>query len=169
METIQKLQEINLFTWIITAFMILAAIIAIYEIICKFCAILGKPIGIMKQRKADHELTLQNTKALQELSARHEEDTKQSIKHDEMIRNDLTKLTKMFIDKQIDDMRYEILDFASSLSSGRTYNKEQFDHIIQIDEKYQRILEQNDMENGQVTVSMEYINEMYRDKLKNGF
>lgn len=169
MGDIQKLAEIDFLGWIITGFMIMAAMIAMYTIVCKFCEMLGKPIGVLKQRKLDHELTLQNAQAIKELSAKHEEDTKQSIRHDEMIRNDLANLTHMFVEKQIDDMRFEILDFASAISLGRQYSKEQFDHVITIDKKYQKILEENGLENGQVTASMEVIMEIYKEKLKNGF
>ena len=123
----------------------------------------------MKQRKADHELLLNTVKNLEELHNKHEEDTKQSIRHDEIIREDLSKLTQLFIEKQIDDIRYEILDFSSALSSGRQYNKEQFDHIIKIHEKYEKILKENGLENGQVTASMQVIMEIYKDKLRTGF
>ena len=154
---------------ILGIFVIMSGFIAIYEIVCKFLSIFGKPIGIMKQRKADHELLLNTVKNLEELHNKHEEDTKQSIRHDEIIREDLSKLTQLFIEKQIDDIRYEILDFSSALSSGRQYNKEQFDHIIKIHEKYEKILKENGLENGQVTASMEVIMEIYKDKLRTGF
>ena len=72
-------------------------------------------------------------------------------------------------DKEIDDMRWEILNFSSALTSGRQYNKESFDHVIQIHEKYEKILEENGLENGQVTASMEVIIEVYKEKLKTGF
>lgn len=169
METLEQLRNVDFFGWLIVCFLILSAVIAAYKIICEFLSIIGKPIGTMKQRKADHELLVKTVDDLRELHNKHEEDTRQSIQHDEVIRNELKTLTRMFIDKQIDDMRYEILDFASSLSSGRKYNKEQFDHILKIDEKYKKILEENGLENGQVTVSVEYINEVYKDKLRNGF
>ena len=154
---------------ILGIFVIMSGFIAIYEIVCKFLSIFGKPIGIMKQRKADHELLLNTVKNLEELHNKHEEDTKQSIRHDEIIREDLSKLTQLFIEKQIDDIRYEILDFSSALSSGRQYNKEQFDHIIKIHEKYEKILKENGLENGQVTASMQVIMEIYKDKLRTGF
>ena len=154
---------------ILGIFVIMSGFIAIYEIVCKFLSIFGKPIGIMKQRKADHEILLNTVKNLEELHNKHEEDTKQSIRHDEIIREDLSKLTQLFIEKQIDDIRYEILDFSSALSSGRQYNKEQFDHIIKIHEKYEKILKENGLENGQVTASMEIIMEIYKDKLRTGF
>lgn len=169
MEAIETLKGIDFFAFIITAFMILSAIIAVYEIVCKFSAIIGKPIGTIKQSKEDHELLLKTVQDLKDLHDKHEEDTRQSIKHDEMIRNDLQKLTKMFVDKQIDDMRWEILDFASALSAGREYNKETFDHVISIHEKYEKILAENNLKNGQVTTSMEIVMEVYKEKLKNGF
>lgn len=93
MGTIEKLASIDFASWTITGFMILAIGIAMYEIICKVFAILGKPIGAMKQRKADHELLVKTVQDLKELHNKHEEDTKQSIRHDEMIREDLKKLT----------------------------------------------------------------------------
>ena len=74
----------------------------------------------------------------------------------------------MFLDKQIDDMRFEILDFASSLSSGRKHNRESFDHILRVYQKYEKILEDNHLENGLVEESVRYIQETYRDLLKNG-
>ena len=85
------------------------------------------------------------------------------------ISNSLDKLTVMFIDKEIDDMRWEILNFCSALTSGRQYNKESFDHVISVHEKYEKILEENNKENGQVTASMEVIMDIYKEKLKNGF
>ena len=166
---IQSLQQLDFFGWMITSFMLLSAIIAGYKIITEFFGIIGKPIGVVKQRKADHELLIKTVNDLKELHNKHEEDTKQSIRHDEIIREDLSKLTQLFIEKQIDDIRYEILDFSSALSSGRQYSKEQFDHIIKIHEKYEKILKENGLENGQVTVSMQVIMEIYKEKLKNGF
>ena len=94
MENIIKLEQVNFWNWFVTGLVILLAICAIYKIIVEVSVIIKKPIGIAKQRKADHELTIQNSKAIQELAKKHEEDTKQSIRHDEMIRDDLKKLTE---------------------------------------------------------------------------
>ena len=169
MSQILELFKQDFSSLILGIFVIMSGFIAIYEIVCKFLSIFGKPIGIMKQRKADHEILLNTVKNLEELHNKHDEDAKQSIRHDEIIRDDLSKLTQLFIEKQIDDIRYEILDFSSALSSGRQYSKEQFDHIIKIHEKYEKILKENGLENGQVTVSMQVIMEIYKDKLRTGF
>ena len=169
MELIERITEINFANWIITAFLLLSIFIAGYEIIGKVSEIIGKPVKYVRERNKIKELTLQNTEQIKELAQKHEDSVNQSIRHDEIIRKDLAKLTKMFVDKQIDDIRYEILDFASSLSAGRQYSKEQFDHIISIDEKYKKILKENDLENGQVTASMEVITGIYKEKLRTGF
>lgn len=81
----------------------------------------------------------------------------------------IENLTSLFISKDIDDMRWEILNFCSALTSGRKYNKESFDHVIQIHEKYEKVLKENNMENGRVTASMEVIMDVYKEKLRTGF
>lgn len=169
MEDVKELLDLDWVTLILGMFILMSGVIAIITIIGKFSEVIGKPVKWVRDKQKDHELIVENVKAIQELSKRHEEDTKQSIRHDEMIRNDLSKLTRLFVEKQIDDMRFEILDFASAISLGRNYSKEQFDHIISIDKKYQKILEENDMENGQVTASMEVVMEVYKEKLRTGF
>lgn len=122
-----------------------------------------------REKREDHELLIKTVESVTYLSKQRKIDVEQSINHDKIIKNDLEKLTKMFIDKEIDDIRWEILDFASALSSGRNYSKEQFNHVLSIYAKYEKILEANNMENGLVTTSMEVINEIYKEKLKTGF
>lgn len=56
---------------------------------------LGIETKKMKQKRQDHELLSATVKDLSELHLKHEEDTKQSIRHDEMIREDLQKLTNI--------------------------------------------------------------------------
>ena len=83
---------------------------------------------------------------------------------DEKINN----LTDMFVDKEIDDLRFKILDFASSISSGMKYNRESYDHILKIYGKYEKILEEHNMENGLVEESVKYIQSSYQELLKTG-
>lgn len=83
---------------------------------------------------------------------------------DEKINN----LTSMFVDKEIDDLRFKILDFASSISSGVKYNREAYDHILKIYGKYEKILEEHNMENGLVEESVKYIQSSYQELLKIG-
>lgn len=80
----------------------------------------------------------------------------------------INALTDMFVDKEIDDLRYKILDFASSVSSGKKFNRESYDHILKIYGKYEKILEENNMENGLVDESIKYIQSSYQEVLKSG-
>ena len=119
-----------------------------------------------QNRANDRQVSIEREKRLDDRITKSNE-CRDKIMND--ISDSLGKLTDMFVDKNIEDMRWEILNFCSALTSGRKYNKESFNHVIQIHEKYEKILEENDMENGQVTASMEVIMDVYKDKLKNGF
>lgn len=119
-----------------------------------------------ENRTKDRQVSIEREKRL------NDRITESNVHRDKVISNisdSLNKLTTMFVDKEVDDMRWEILNFCSALTSGRKYNKESFDHVIQIHEKYEKVLEEYDMENGQVTASMEVIMDVYKEKLKNGF
>ena len=90
----------------------------------------------------------------------------ENIKH---INESLQKLTTLFVDKEIEDIRWAILDFTASLSNGREYNIEAYNHIFKIHDKYERILEEHDLENGLIDISMKYVQEKYNEKLKGEF
>ena len=92
-----------------------------------------------------------------------------SDKRDEEISNDIKKLTQMFVEKEIDDMRWEINNFATNVSEGKPCNKDSFKHCMHIYEKYEEILKENGMENGEVEISMEIIGDAYKQKLRDGF
>ena len=94
MSTIEQIKDIDFLSWIIIGFLLLSIVIACHKIICDFLAIIKKPIGIDRQRKEDHELLLKTVEDLKLLHDKHEEDTKQSIRPDAIIRDDLKKLTE---------------------------------------------------------------------------
>lgn len=128
-----------------------------------------------KDRKALHdEMTKFTNNRLhdRQQSLEIQKELKDSIKNLVSGQHDRDKkledLTKMFIDKEIDDMRWEILNFCSALSNGRKYNREAFDHVLKVYDKYETILEENDMENGLVAQSVKFIQEAYIEGLKDG-
>ena len=92
-EYIAQIESFNLVWWLVGLFLIISMIVSIATVICKFFDIIGKPIGVWKQFKRDHELTIQNSNSIQELSKKHEEDTKQSILHNKMLQEDLKALS----------------------------------------------------------------------------
>lgn len=151
MDIFTNLSHIDFSLFLLSAFIIISSIIFACEIIEKFSKLIGRPVKWVQNNEKDHLLLTENTRELNEL------------------KGDVKKLTDMFIDKQIDDMRYEILHFASALSGGGEFSKEPFDHILKTYQKYEKILEENHMSNGQVQMSMDVINDIYKEKLKNGF
>ena len=139
MEAITELFKQDFSSIILGIFIFMSGIIAVYEIICRFFSIFGKPIGVMKQRKADHEILLKTVEDLTELHNKHEEDTKQSIKHDEMMRKDLLKLTNTVngIAKNLEYMQKK---------ENETKLKELKDSLIRYYNKYKNVGEWSKLE-----------------------
>lgn len=81
----------------------------------------------------------------------------------------IENLTSLFVDKEIDDYRWEIINFATKVSEGRPCNKDSFKHCLRTYEKYEALLEKYGLENGEVEISMEVVNEAYKKKLLEGF
>lgn len=169
MNEILNLTNVNytsLFVSIITILIGMKATISVFE---WFINKLGLETKWMREKRQNRELLLKTSENLIKLHDRHEKDIDKSDKRDEEIYNDIKKLTQMFIDKEIDDMRWEINSFATKVAEGKPCNKDSFTHCIHIYKKYENILEENNMENGEVEISMEIINDAYKQKLKDGF
>ncbi len=120
------------------------------------------------QKKEQESLLIKTSQALTELEKKHNNDMKRSDISDNELRSNIQNLTNLFIDKIIDDWRWEILDFASALSNGRIYNREAFDHIIKIYHKYEEVLKERGLENGLIDESMKFVMEKYREYLEKG-
>ncbi|WP_460647499.1 hypothetical protein [Lacrimispora xylanolytica] len=123
----------------------------------------------LRKKHEDHELLMKTVSELVELRNQRNIDVEESIKHDEAIRNDLVELKEMFISREIDTMRLEIINFAIKISEGKPCNQDGYRHCLKTYMKYEKLLEKYKMTNGEVTLSMDIINESYKEKLKNGF
>ena len=169
MNDIAELTKIN-FSYVFVA--VFAILIGVKVIVSLFEWVIDK-LGLetkwMRIKRQEHELLLQTSRNLTVLQEKHEKDVERSDRRDEEISNDIKKLTHMFVDKEIDDMRWEINNFATKVSEGKPCNKDSFVHCIHMYEKYEKILEENGLENGEVEISMEIINDAYKQKLKEGF
>lgn len=169
MESITELFNINFSYVLISVFIILIGIKSIVSIFEWVIDKLGIETKWMRKRREEHELLIQTSQGLASLQEHHKKDVERSDRRDEEIAADIKKLTQMFVDKEIDDMRWEINNFATSVSEGKPCNKDSFTHCIHVYEKYDKILEENGLENGEVEISMELINDAYKQKLKEGF
>lgn len=85
------------------------------------------------------------------------------------LRSDLQEIKSLIISNSIESMRWEILDFSNAIMSGREYNKEQYDHVLNTHERYMKVLEENGMTNGQTSASFEFIKKHYDELMETGF
>lgn len=73
-------------------------------------------------------------------------------------------------DNEIDRIRWEILDFANSCRHGVKHTLDEFDHIIELNEKYHRILDRRKLKNGKIDLEYNFIVEIYKEcQSKNSF
>lgn len=114
-----------------------------------------------KDRKALHQ-------EMKQYSENRIKDREQSMKIQKELTSSMDRLAVMFLDKEIEDMRWEILNFCSALSNGRKYNREAYAHVFSTYERYEKILEENGKENGLVEESMAFIRNQYQKDLENG-
>lgn len=168
MDATLELLKIDFSYVLISVLIILINIKAIVSIFEWIIGKLGLETKWMRIKREEHELLIQTSENLAALQKQHIEDFKFSNEKDEEIRKDVQKLTNMFLDEIIDDLRWKILDSCSALFNGRRYNREMFDHIIQMYHKYEKILEENNMENGLIEESIKFVREKYRKYLENG-
>lgn len=161
MEAIKALFELDFTAVILTVFIIMSGIIAMYTIIGKFSEIIGKPVKWVKQRQIDHDLLEKNKNDIKELSEKHEADTKKyETSHQELI-DDIKALKDLLLDKQISDYRWEIINTADKISNGRIVSKECLKHAIATYDKYEKIIEKYKIKNGEVSISIKVINGEY--------
>lgn len=61
-----------------------------------------------------------------------------------------------------DRIRWEILDFANSCHNGRKHTKDEFNHILELNDKYEKLLLQTkDKKNGVFKAEYIYIQHLY--------
>ena len=77
----------------------------------------------------------------------------------------INDLKDLFVDKQISDYRWEIINLADKISAGKRVSKETLRHAISTHTKYEQIIEEYGLTNGEVDISMEVINEELKRQL----
>ncbi len=169
MDEILELTKIDFSSIFIAVFVILIGIKAVVTLLEWVIDKMGLETKWMRKKREEHELLVRTSQNLAVLQEQHKSDMHISDKQDEEMKNDIKKLTDMFIEKEINDMRWEINNFATTVSEGRPCNKDSFKHCIHTYEKYEKLLEEQGLENGEIEISMQIVNEAYKKKLKEGF
>lgn len=169
MDVIKELVNINFSYVLLSVLIILMGIKAMVSIFEWVINKIGLETKWMRKSREEHELLIQTSQNLAALQQKHVEDMKKSDAHDTEMRNDIKKLTEMFVEKQINDYRWEIINLADKIASGSTVSKECYRHAISTYEKYEKIINEHGLVNGEVEISIEIIKEAYQQKLKNVF
>ena len=63
------------------------------------------------------------------------------------------------------DIRSLVLDFSNSCLNGRKHTKEEFDHIIAENHRYEDLVKQYDVKNEVYTEAYDYIKRIYRKRM----
>ena len=73
-------------------------------------------------------------------------------------------------ENEMDRIRWEVLDFANSCRNHRRHTKDEFQHIIDLNQKYHKLLAKYKIENGVFDAEYAYIFDLYkRCQLENDF
>ena len=69
-----------------------------------------------------------------------------------------------------DRIRYEVLSFANSCRNGTKHTRDEFQHIIDLNDKYERLLEETNDTNGVFAEEYRYILNLYHKcQIENDF
>ena len=86
------------------------------------------------------------------------------------IRKDISRLMEQVDENEKDRIRWEVLDFANSCRNGRRHTKDEFVHIITLNDKYKALLKKTGDTNGVFDAEYEYIKRLYAERQeKNDF
>lgn len=157
MQEIQNLAQIDYVLVILGLFAILFAVKEVIEIFGYFKKKFRLKTGIDEDRE-----TVENR-------------IKRLEKHDNWQYQEIQKISRgiddikdNLVQKEISDIRWELLNFCSALTGGQDYNREAFEHIFRTYEQYEKILADNHMTNGYIVESMKAVREIYHNKLVSG-
>lgn len=167
MDKVSALFAQDYHSFIFTAFVIMAGIIAVIEIVGKFSMYIGKPVKWVKNRTADHEALLAALQGVEDLKKRQDAIEQESKENDKALREDMAELKQLFIDKDINDMRLAILDFASAITNGREYTREQYSEVLGTYDRYSSVLKKYHRVNGKADISIQIIRDAYKEHLIN--
>lgn len=92
------------------------------------------------------------------------EDLRNDIKD---MKSDIEKLDNKVDANEIDRIRWEILDFSNSCRNKRKHTRDEFLHIIELNQKYHKIIKEKGIENGQIDLEYDFIEGIYKKCLEN--
>lgn len=93
MEAIRELLKLDFTAFILTIFVIMSGLIAMYTIVSKFCDIIGKPIKWFKNNNNDHEAIIRLEGKMEEYAENRIKDRQQSFEIQKKLVDAQTKIS----------------------------------------------------------------------------
>ena len=87
--------------------------------------------------------------------------TKDVVKKLEVVQGEVKEIKAQQEANEKDRIRFEVLEFANSCRHKRSHTKDEFLHIIDLHDKYERLLKETNDSNGVFTAEYEYILDLY--------
>lgn len=186
---IEKLLLMDWADWmsfILCLFTIMAGIVAIKTLLDNFCKVLNIETPWMRSKREKKEFNqriislyddLKNKE--NKLEDRHVNDIEQLKELNSEVCNSIVDLKNEFIEfkkatennelkKNIKKLRWDIIDFASSISDKKEIPIEQYNIIFDRIKEYADLIDKHNLKNGQVDSSVDVIRERYEQDLRNG-
>lgn len=120
MSDLINLQNINLFSFLTDAVVIIICFKTVSSLIEWIFTKCGLEFKWMRRKREDHDLLVATVQNLEALQKRHESDVEQSIKHDKAIKNDLDAFMEQLRETN-KETQLEIKQFAEN----RVHDREQ--------------------------------------------
>lgn len=186
---IEKLLLMDWADWmsfILCLFTIMAGIATIKTLLDNFCKVLNIETPWMRSKREKKEFNqriislyddLKNKE--NKLEDRHVNDIEQLKELNSEVCNSIVDLKNEFIEfkkatennelkKNIKKLRWDIIDFASSISDKKEIPIEQYNIIFDRIKEYADLIDKHNLKNGQVDSSVDVIRERYEQDLRNG-
>lgn len=83
------------------------------------------------------------------------------------LKSSLNDIDDRVVQGEIDRIRYEILSFSNSCRKKQKHTRDEFVHIIELNQKYHRLIAEKQIKNGQLDIEYEFIESVYKKCLEN--
>lgn len=153
--------KLEIFLAVIAAFIALQFLVKLYDWVIERFGIETKGSKEKKQMKEEIATIKEETEQMKSTQQR-------TIETQEKIITMLDKLDRRELANELERKRWEVLDFANCIRK-RDYDREAYNHVLKTYDQYEKLLEENGMENGEADLAIAYIRKRYQDYIENGF
>ena len=173
------IELVDMPVWILLILGVIALLAEFIKVLTSIWGFVAPKIFKVKTRQSRQkdfeEAVVTNQEAIKKIREDQEQDRLRSQLADKEIREDLNNTNKkldsienLVLNMRIENMRKTLLGFASDVASGKPFTKEQYDEMFMLYADYEDLLEERDMTNGRVEISMEIVKDTYKKYLASG-